>query len=78
MTGTTERSQECVAGALAALSSKHVDNRQIIAKRLVGLLGSSAVRSSDRAERVLMTCSSFSSDSAANQVAIAKLGGIPR
>ena len=30
-----------------------------------------------RAERVLMTCASFTSDSAANQTAIAKLGGIP-
>ena len=77
VTGATERSQEYIAGGLAALASKHVDNRQLIAKRLVGLLGSSAVKSPDRAERVLMTCSSFSSDSASNQVAIAKLGGIP-
>ena len=77
VTGTTERSQECVAGALAALASKHGDNRGVIAKRLVGLLGSSAVRTPDRAERVLMTCASFTSDSAANQVSIAKLGGIP-
>ena len=77
VTGTTEKSQECCAGALAALVSKHADNRQVIGKRLVGLLGSSAVRTPDRAERVLMTCSSFTSDSAANQVAIAKLGGIP-
>ena len=76
VTGTTDRSQEYVAGALAALCSKHMDNRQMIAKRLVGLLGSSAVKTSDRAERVLSTCSSFSSDSAANQVALAKLGGI--
>lgn len=76
VTGNTERSQECVAGALAALAAKHLDNRQVIAKRLVGLLGSSAVRVGDRAERVLLTCSSFTSDSAANQVAIAKNGGI--
>ena len=54
-----------------------MDNRQLIAKRLVGLLGSSAVRTPDRAERVLNTCSSFASDSAANQVGLAKLGGIP-
>ena len=77
VTGSTEKSQEYVAGALAALVSKHQDNRQVIAKRLVGLLGSSAVRTPDRAERVLMTCASFTSDSAANQIAIAKLGGIP-
>lgn len=77
VTGLTTRSQEYVAGALAALASKHLDNRQVIAKRLVGLLGSSAVRASDRAERVLMTCSSFVSDSSANQVAFAKAGGIP-
>ena len=73
VTGSTEKSQEYVAGALAALVSKHQDNRQVIAKRLVGLLGSSAVRTPDRAERVLTTCASFMSDSAANQVAIAKV-----
>ena len=77
VTGTTERSQKSIAGALAALAAKHNENRQIIAKRLVGLLGSSAVKTSDRAERLLLTCSTFSADSAANQVAIAKLGGIP-
>ena len=49
----------------------------MIAKRIVGLLGSSAVRTPDRAERVLRTCALFSSDSSANQVTIAKLGGIP-
>ena len=77
VTGSTDKSQVYVAGALAALASKHMDNRQLIAKRLVGLLGSSAVRTPDRAERVLNTCSSFASDSAANQVGLAKLGGIP-
>lgn len=81
VTGTTARSQEYVAGALTALASKHNDNRQVIGKRLVGLLGSTVLRSTtngaDRAERVLRTCSAFMSDSAANQAAIAKLGGIP-
>ena len=78
VTGKTDKSQECVAGTLAALASKHLDNRQLIAKRLVGLVsGSSAARSSDCAERVLKACSSFVSDSATNQVAIAKIGGIP-
>ena len=28
------------SGALCALAAKHVDNRALIAKRLVGLLGS--------------------------------------
>ena len=81
VTGTTARSQEYVAGALTALASKHSDNRQVISKRLVGLLGSTVLRSTtngpDRAERVLKTCAAFMSDSAANQTAIAKLGGIP-
>ena len=77
VTGTTDRSQECVAGALTSLAAKHVENRNVIAKRLVGLLGSSAVRTPDRAERVLRTCASFLSDSAPNQVTFAKLGGIP-
>ena len=77
VTGTSEKSQQCVAGALGALASKHLDNRLVIAKRLVGLLGSSAARAADRAVRVLRTLTSFTSESAANQVAIAKGGGIP-
>ena len=77
VTGWTERSVECVAGALTALAAKHAENRGVIAKRLVGLLGSSAVRTPDRAERVLRTCAGFLSDSSANQVTFAKLGGIP-
>ena len=75
--GESDKSQEYVAGALAALAHKHLDNRQLIAKRLVGLLGSSAARAPEKAVRVLMTCSSFSSDHAANQIAIMKAGGIP-
>lgn len=77
VSGTTEKSQICCAGALAALAAKHSENRQLIAKRLVGLLGSSAARAPDRAVRVLLTCSLFTSDSPSNQVAIAKGGGIP-
>ena len=75
--GSTEKSQEYVAGALAALASKHPDNRALVAKRLVGLLGSASAKGAERAVRVLMTISTFASDSTANQVAIAKTGGIP-
>lgn len=76
-TCTAAYSQECVAGALCALSAKHVDNRALVAKRLVGLLVSPAAKSADRAVRVLMTCGAFASDSYANQVAVAKIGGVP-
>ena len=74
--GTSEKSQKCVAGALAALAAKHLDNRQLIVKRLVGLLGSSSAKKIEIAGRVLMTCSHFMSDSSANQVMFAKAGGI--
>ena len=77
VTGLTERSQECVAGALAALAAKHIDNRGVIAKRLVGLLGMAASRGAPVAVRVLMAVSSFASESVANQVALAKSGVIP-
>ena len=62
---------------MSSLASKHMDNRGVIAKRLVSLLSSAAVRQADRAARVLITLSSFTQDSSANQVAIAKAGGIP-
>ena len=39
--GQTEKSQQCCAGALAALAAKHLDNRQVIVKKLVSLLNSS-------------------------------------
>lgn len=74
--GSSEMSQKCAASGLAALASKHVENREYIAKRLVGLLGSPAAREPAKATRVLATFSFFASDSAANQVAIAKGGGI--
>jgi hypothetical protein len=59
---------------LASLASKHSENRQAIAKRLVGLLNGRAV---DRAVRVLSGISFMSNDHSANQLAIAKVGGIP-
>lgn len=77
ITGNSEQSQVCAASALAALASKHMDNREYIAKRLVGLLSSSAAREPSRGSRALMTCSSFLSDSSANQVAFVKVGGLP-
>lgn len=43
----------------------------------MGLLSAQATKAPDRAVRVLKTCSSFASDSSANQTAVAKLGGIP-
>ena len=77
VSGTSEKSLNCCAGALSALASRHSDNRQLIVKKLVGLLGSSNTRTPDRAVRVLTTVSSFTRDSPANQIAIAKAGGIP-
>ena len=77
VSGTTEKSQMCVAGALTALASKHLDNRQLVVKRLVGLLGSSAAKKIEIAGRVLVTISHFMGDSSANQVMVAKAGGIP-
>ena len=59
------------------MAAKHVDNRALIAKRMVGLLGSASAKGVERAVRVLMTISTFASDSAANQAAVAKTGGIP-
>ena len=77
VTGYTDRSQINTSGALCALAAKNLDNRALIAKRLVGLLGSAAAKAPERAVRVLMACSSFANDSTANQIAIAKTGGIP-
>lgn len=67
-------SQEYAAGALSSLASKHSENRQTIAKRLVGLLNGKQV---DRAVRVLSALASLSNDNPANQTAIAKVGGVP-
>lgn len=75
--GTTERSQENVSGALCAVAAKHTENRALVAKRLVGLLGSAAAKAADRAVRVLQTCSAFANDSTFNQIALAKAGIIP-
>lgn len=76
VSGTSQKSQECVAGALTSLASKHTENRGVISKRLVGQLGSSAVKDTHKAVRVLMAVSSFAQDSSNNQVALAKAGGI--
>ena len=77
VSGTSDKSLECVAGALSSLAHKHVDNREYISKRLVGLLSSSSIKTADRAVRVLTTCKAFTQGSYPNQMAIAKAGGIP-
>ena len=77
VSGSSDKSQLCASSALAVLAAKHMENREYIVKRLVSLLSSSAIREPSKASRVLMTCSSFASDAAANQVAFAKVGGIP-
>jgi N-acetylmuramic acid 6-phosphate (MurNAc-6-P) etherase len=74
VSGASEKSMDYAAGALASLANKHGENRTSIAKRLVGLLNGKVV---ERAVRVLSALSKLSADSAANQVAIAKTGGIP-
>ena len=74
--GSSQKSLDCVAGALTSLAHKHLDNRDYIAKRLVNLLGSSSVRSADKAVRVLTTCKAFTHGSSPNQMAISKAGGI--
>ena len=74
MSGGTAKSTSYASGALASLASKHTDNRTAIAKRLVGLLNA---RGAERAVRVLGALAELSFDNAANQVAIAKAGGIP-
>ena len=74
VSGIGQSAQDYAAGALASLASKHSENRQAIAKRLVGLLNSRVV---ERATRCLSALSSLSNDHSANQLAIAKAGGIP-
>lgn len=58
-------------------SSVHGRSDGIACALQVGLLGSSVIKSADRATRVLSTCSSFTSAAAVNQLAVAKVGGIP-
>ena len=73
VSGGTPKTCQNASGALASLASKHADNRTIIAKRLVGLLGG---RGAERAVRVLGALSHLCFDHHTNQVAIAKAGGI--
>ena len=74
VSGSSEKSHEYAAGALASLAAKHSENRQAIAKRLVSLLNGPIL---ERAVRVLSAISYMSNDNAANQLAISKVGGIP-
>ena len=69
-----QQSQDTAAGALSSLSNKHTENRIAIAKRLVGLLSS---KIAERVVRVLSAISEMTGNNTANQVAIAKAGGIP-
>lgn len=78
VTGDTAKSAHNSIGALASLAAKHADNRVIVSKRLVGLLNT---KDSERAVRglgaIASICSDSSDSSVANQLAIAKAGGVP-
>ena len=76
VTGSGEKSLIVSAGALTSLASRHVENRGVVAKRLVGLLKTSAMQVSDRAVRVLAGLARFTHASTHNQIAIAKSGGV--
>ena len=77
-TSTTDRSLDCVSGALCSLAAKNPDNRTFIAKRLAALLVSAAARTGtggdSRALRSLSACATFANDSSSNQTALAKAG----
>ena len=75
VTGTTVTSTKMAAGALSSLAAKHTDNRQSISKRLVALLNS---KGAERAGRALDALSTLAQTDAANQIAVAKAGGIPQ
>ena len=74
VSGGTEKSHRYASGALSSLACKHAENRSSIAKRLVVLLNGKGV---ERGMRVLSAVSHLCIDHPANQVAIAKAGGIP-
>lgn len=70
----TENSSANAAGALAALAAQHADNRLIITKRMVTVLGGKAAPG--RAVRLLSALASLCDNEPTNQVAIAKSGGV--
>ena len=79
VTGETARSHDYSVRALSSLSSRHQENRDSVAKLLVMRLTSrvAMINVVGGAVRVLKAVSILAADSTANQVAIAKAGGIP-
>ena len=77
--GTTDGSLEQATGALSALSAKHNDNRESIAKLIVARLSSrnAMLQTPTAAVRLLSAVSKMCHGSQANQAAIAKAGGVP-
>lgn len=77
--GTTEKSLEQATGALASLSSRHYENRELIAKQLVARMSNrgALAQTPGGAERVLSAVSKMCNGSATNQAAIARAGGVP-
>ena len=77
--GGTPNSWEQAVGALASLCSKHVDNREVISKLLVVRLNSriAMVQTPGGAVRLLSSVSKLCNTSVANQIAVAKAGGVP-
>ena len=76
--GTTDGSLEQATGALSALSAKHNDNRESIAKLIVARLSSrNYATDADGGSSLLSAVSKMCHGSQANQAAIAKAGGVP-
>ena len=77
VSGDSDSSLDHSIAALTSLASKHAENAETIAKMLVARLGSRISTAGVGAVRVLSAIASFCLDSAHNQLAIAKAGGIP-
>ena len=75
----TDTSLELSVGALGSLAAKHGDNREAIAKQLVGRMTSRAAMISvpNGAVRVLTAVSMLSLQHSTNQTAFAKAGAVP-
>ena len=71
--GLGARAQELAGGALAALALDNAANEESIAKLIVSLLGSDDKTASAKAARAI---SRLARENAANQIAIARAGGI--
>ena len=92
VTGGSEKSQRNAAGALSSIASKHAENRNIVARRMVSQLNgckspevagrtlAAVTRMCGRKvadERSWSSASELTADQTSNQLAIAKLGGVP-